>query len=131
MTTAVAENKQNKVVEKKETPARRSVVPEYRIDRREEGYRIRLELPGVPQEGLDIQLKDGNLAVTGKASLPEFEGFKRAYTEFKSVHYAANFRISDDINGQAVTAALVNGVLTLDLPKREEVLPRTIKVNVS
>jgi HSP20 family molecular chaperone IbpA len=51
------------------------------------------------------------------------------YTEYNVGHYARAFTLPNNIDRDAITAQVENGVLTLTLPKSKEVLPRRIAVN--
>jgi len=137
MTTAVAENKhetQNEALEttsERETIKRRAVVPEYTANNLEGGYEIRIEMPGVREEDLDITVKDRLLTVRGQTLPLSPEGLRPVYAELSEVDYAAGFRLSDDIDDEAIGASLNNGLLTVTLPKMKERMPRTIEVKAS
>jgi HSP20 family protein len=50
------------------------------------------------------------------------------YTEYNVGHDARSFRLSSKINQNEIGAELIDGVLTLTLPKLAEAKPRTIQV---
>lgn len=144
MTTAVAENKtetRNTELEtnradletsrEKEASKRRVVVPEYTAKNLENGYEIRVEIPGVREADLDITVKDRLLTVRGQQMPLSTDGLRPVYTELSDVDYAAGFRLSDDIDDEGINASLTNGLLTITLPKMEERMPRTIEVKAS
>lgn len=44
--------------------------------------------------------------------------------------FARSFSLANTVNPEAIKADYQNGVLTLNIPKREEAKPKQIKVNV-
>lgn len=88
---------------------------------------LEADLPGVPQEKLDIQVVDGVLTVKGERKLEREGGrFERVSGTFER-----SFKLPPTIDTENITASTRDGVLTLKLPKRAETKPRQIKVNAS
>jgi len=94
-------------------------------------YVLKVEMPGVSKEALDITLNDEDLEIKGKADLKEPEGKERSYSECAMYDYYRRFKVGNDINREAINASLENGILTLTLQKKEEVKPRKIAVTVN
>ena len=46
------------------------------------------------------------------------------------VNYRAAYALPDDVDPEAVSAKLTNGILTVTLKKREAAKPRSIKVSI-
>jgi len=78
----------------------------------EEG--VKIELPGVKAEDVDVTVEGRTLKVTGKS---------RHGTEFS---YAYTVKTSVDETG--ITAKLQDGLLSVTLPKKPEVAPRKIEI---
>ena len=53
------------------------------------------------------------------------------YAEVRTPLYKRSFVLSRDLDTANVTASLVNGVLTLRVPKREQAKPRRIEIKAS
>jgi len=105
-------------------------VPPVDIYETENEYVLKAEMPGVTKEGVEVTLNNKELEINGKinGNLPEDKNLK--YSEFKLYNYHRKFTVGDGINSKALTAKLENGLLTLILPKSEEVKPRKIEVKV-
>ena len=88
-----------------------------------------MEMPGVEKNNIDVRVEDGVLSVEGRLDLAKYQGLQPLYTEYNIGHYARSFRLSNKINQDKIGAELKDGVLSLTLPKVEEVKPRTIKVS--
>lgn len=105
-------------------------VPPVDIYETENEYVIKAEMPGVKKDGVEITLENNELEITGKinGNLPGEEHLK--YAEFKLYNYHRKFNVGNNVNNNALTAKLEDGVLTLNLPKRDELKPRKIEVKV-
>lgn len=97
------------------TSSRPVVAPAVDIYENDEGYLVFADLPGVASEGIDIRYEDGELRLQGARAERE--------ADFLRV-----FRIPEDVDAQAIDAALDKGVLELRLPKAKTVQPRKIVV---
>lgn len=104
-------------------------VPLADIYETEDLYSLKLEIPGVPKENLDISIENNELTISAKTALDAKPEGKCRYSEFSSMDYKRSFRIGNDIDRSKVEAKLANGVLTLLLHKHETVKPRKITIN--
>lgn len=93
------------------------------------GLTLVADLPGVGKDGLDIDLREGVLTLLGKVEELSSE-WRPLQQEYRLGGYLRRFNISDDIDREAISATLKDGVLTLDLPKVMEARPRKIQVQV-
>jgi HSP20 family protein len=94
-----------------------------------EGYTVTALLPGLAPEAIDLQLSDRTLTIGGELSLPELpEGAGYRIRELAGGRFQRSVSFAYPLEGGAVTAAYVNGVLTLRLPKAEAARPRRIAV---
>ncbi|MBX3028448.1 Hsp20/alpha crystallin family protein [bacterium] len=95
-----------------------------------DGVTVRAELPGVDPAAIAINVEGRTLTI--KAERREERREKGAYQlrerAFGSFSHA--FRLSDDLDGEAITAEAKHGVLTVRIPKRAEARPRQIEVKV-
>ena len=97
----------------------------------EHNYTLRLEMPGVLKEDLDVTLNNEELEISGKVTNEVPEGKNLRYAEYSLHNYRRKFRIGQEIDRNSITANLENGVLTLTLAKTEAVKPRKIEINVT
>jgi HSP20 family protein len=90
---------------------------------------VEAELPGLDQDNLEIYVDRGNqLTIKGQRHAPEHDQVtwyrrERSFGEFTRV-----VELSEDVDPDKVSAEFKQGVLTILLPKKEEVKPRRIKV---
>ncbi len=97
----------------------------------EEGVIVKADLPGVSKESLNVQVDKEILTIEGTVSLDVPEKMEARYAEVQSSRYRHSFTLSQDLDTSRIEAELKNGVLTLTIPKREEVKPRKITVNAA
>jgi HSP20 family protein len=88
------------------------------------------DLPGVEPSGLDIDLKDGVLTISGRTEAAP-EGEHVLIEEYQVGRFYRRFSLSEVIDQGQIEASLTNGVLTLILPKIEPAKPRKIKVSAN
>lgn len=97
----------------------------------DDAYRIRVELPGVAEDDVDVSLHDDILTITGekKEERTEKDEDRRLYfTERAYGSFQRSFRVPENVQQDKIKAEFDKGVLTLTLPKREE--PKTEKKTI-
>lgn len=92
---------------------------------------LKLEIPGVKTEDLDIRLENQTLLIKGERKFEsdeKAENFHRIERRFGS--FVRSFTLPQTVNTEGVTATSDAGVLTISLAKKAEAQPKQIKVNV-
>jgi len=102
--------------------------PDIDILEKPDGYVIYADLPGVSDESVSVRLEKGNLAIDAQLTTVPDADWRPVHLEYRLGGYHREFRISEDIDSNGVSARLSNGVLELHLPKSAERRPRTIPV---
>jgi len=94
-----------------------------------EDYRIVMDLPGVRNEDLEINLENEVLTIKAERSLEVPEGYQSRRSELPGkATWRRSFNLGSGIDYDRISARLDSGILTLSLPKNEKVLPRRIQV---
>src|SRR6266540_1005495 len=102
------------------------------VDIVEEKDRILMtaELPGFKENEIEIQMEGGVLTLRGeRKSEVEKEGrtfhrMERSYGQF-----VRSFTLPNNVERERIQANFANGLLHIELPKREEAKPRQIKIS--
>ena len=92
---------------------------------------LKLEVPGMKESDLDIQLENNVLTVKGERKFEKEEkeeNFHRIERRYGS--FFRSFTIPNTVNPESVKASCDAGVLKLELEKRAEAKPKQIKVEV-
>jgi len=104
------------------------VLPEVNIFETKDGYTVEAEMPGVSKDGLEITLEGNELTIVGHRNHETVTGTplfrERGHADFRRV-----FELDPAIDTTKVAAKMDQGVLTLTLPKSEQVRPRKISVD--
>ena len=119
---------QNRELEKKEetTVPVRIFLPTADIYETQDALTVTLEIPGVEKDKVEVSVEDGVLKVEGRLDFSKYQGLQPLYTEYNVGNYSRSFRLSSKIDQSSISAELKDGVLSLVLPKVQEVKPRTI-----
>lgn len=81
---------------------------------------VQLDMPGIRKESLRLQVKDRLLEVDA-----ERDSGDRAHlilNEIKPVRYFRTFELGTDLDSDHITAEYYHGVLTIRIPKKENVI---------
>ena len=118
-------------LEKKQesTVPARFYLPNTDIFETDQALSLIVEMPGVDKNKVDVRVEDGVLTIEGRLDFSKYEGMQPVYTEYNVGHYRRSFSLSNKVDQTKIRAEMKDGVLTLVLPKPEEVKPRRISVN--
>jgi HSP20 family protein len=92
------------------------------------GYTLEVEMPGVNKEGLEISVENNELTILGRRSLPTIDGTV-IHRESRLNSFRRTFELDPSIDMGKINAKIDQGVVTLTLPKTEQVKPRKITVS--
>lgn len=104
------------------------ITPVASVNEAPEGYTLELEMPGVSKAGLEISVENHEISIIGRKQITTPEGTV-VHRESRSHHYRRAFEIDPSIDTAKISARISQGVVTLTLPKAEEVKPRRIAVS--
>ena len=99
----------------------------------ESAYQIDVEVPAVAAEDLSVSVTDGVLSVSGERRVVERdeENEGRVHrVERRYGKFVRNFQLPDDADHEAISAENRDGVLYLQIGKRESAKTRDIEVKV-
>ena len=101
------------------------------VDVAEDGEKIhvKVEVPGMEEKDLRINFEDGLLTVSGERQFERKEDrnyhrIERAYGSF-----VRTFSLPRSVDASQIVANYRNGVLEIEIPKKEEAKPRQIQIN--
>lgn len=99
-----------------------------------DGIQVRVELPGMRNEDIDVSLENSILTISGeKKEYREEGGEKEQYhlSERRWGRFSRVFVLPREVEAERIEARYENGVLTLSIPKSERAKPRRIEVHTS
>jgi len=109
-------------------PERWVRTPPIDIFETEQGLVLRADLPGVPADGLELQVQDNRLTLLGRVASPVPDNAELIHAEYHSGDFFRSFILSDDVDHERISAKLTNGVLEVLLPRIPRSLPRRISI---
>ena len=92
-----------------------------------DGYTLEVEMPGVSKENLEMWVENNELTILGRRSMLSVEGML-IHRESRSENFRRSFELDPSIDAGKISAKIEQGVVTLTLPKAEQVKPRKIAV---
>jgi HSP20 family protein len=95
-----------------------------------EGITLEADMPGVSKDRLQLKVDKDSLLIEGDIHFDMPEGMEALHADVRATRYSRSFALSRELDAEGIDASLKDGVLTLRIPKRAEVRPRKIKVNV-
>lgn len=96
-----------------------------------DGYQIEVVAPGFEKNDLKINLETGVLTISGeKKGEVKSEDEKQIRNEYRYRSFKRSFTLDEKIDAEKIDAKYLNGVLTLSLPKREEVKTSAKEISV-
>lgn len=96
-----------------------------------ESITVLADMPGVRTEDLKIDLREGTLTLQGEVGETDREGETEVLREFTSGTFFRQFQMAETVDQDRIDAKLVDGVLTLVLPKVSAAIPRQITVKTT
>jgi HSP20 family protein len=108
---------------------RRAVRPIGNICEEHDAVVLRLEMPGVSKDGIEVNVNGDTLSIYGRRS-SYAEDVSYIVRERQDTDFRAIYTLDERVNREKVDARMENGILTVRLHLKEEVKPRKIDVKV-
>ena len=106
----------------------RTVRPVGNIVKEEGKVVLKLEMPGVTKENVELKIENDQLIVQGKRHTEEGD-VRVVLRERPFGDYFQSFTLEDTVDRDQVEAAMEQGVLTVTLNLKESYKPRKIQIN--
>jgi HSP20 family protein len=103
-------------------------VPNFDIEETEDAWIVEADLPGVRRKDMNVEVRDGELVVSGEIKERERTGVLRHRTR-RTGEFEIRVALPGDVDPQAVEANVDHGVLSVRIPKPERAKPRQVEVS--
>lgn len=103
--------------------------PRLNLSENENSYEVTVDLPGMKPEDVNVELRHGDLWITGnrqgesEEKSKTYHRIERYYGEFRRV-----MRLGDDVEPENVEADYKDGVLHISVPKSETAKTKRIEI---
>jgi len=104
--------------------------PSVDLSETENTYEVKAEMPGMKKEDIKVEVKENVLTLTGekkhetKDDKKNFHRLERVYGRFQR-----SFRLPKEVKSGEIKAKYRNGVLTIEIPKAEEMKPKEVAIS--
>lgn len=95
-------------------------------------YTVKLEVPGIPKENINIEFQGNSLVVKGERK-EEKEVNEEKYHRVERFYgsFSRSFMLPSDVAPDKIKATLTDGILELVIPKSEEKKAKAIAINAA
>ena len=112
-------------------PFQGTAYPKVNVYEYDDKVGIVAEIPGLDKKQLNIEVENGTLTISGdKHGVHEEEGAKVLRRELKSSSFKRSFELGELLDGDNVSANFQDGVLSVNIPKKEPELPKKHFVDI-
>ena len=106
--------------------------PRVNVSETEEALEVTAEVPGFTAEDVNVTLHEGELVLEGDLAASNDEKSEEdrrlVYRERRALKFRRSFRINVDVDYDAISALVKDGLLTVTLPKAAAAKPKQIQV---
>ena len=118
-----------------------SFSPDVDVVQTKDAYTISMDLPGMSENDVTIDLHEGILTIasqkteakTEENAAGEQQSCEPVYLlrERRSMQFSRSFKLPRDTNRNEISAAFKNGVLEVKIPRKEAEQPKRIAISVA
>jgi HSP20 family protein len=108
----------------------RMLVPAIDVSENEHAFVVTTELPGLAKTDVQIAFENGVLSISGEKKQSDTkEGVNWHRVERRYGAFRRSVTLPRGAAGENAKATFADGLLTIEVPKREEIKPRTIQIS--
>jgi HSP20 family protein len=114
-------------LEKRDENRTVTIQPSCAICEEDGKVKLRLEMPGICKEDIEVSVEKNELAISAKSKAQPVTG-AYLFRERRVGEYRKRFIIDETIDREKIEASMANGVLTLSLTIKEAAKPRKVEI---
>jgi HSP20 family molecular chaperone IbpA len=114
----------------KARPDTAAMLPRVDVLEDEGGITLHADLPGVPRDQLELKVDGDTLLIEASVAALSLPDLDPVYAEVRLPRYRRAFTLSRELDPGRIEARLVDGVLSLRIPKQDHARPRRIEVQL-
>ena len=109
-----------------------SWIPPVDVAETQERILVRAEVPGMKQDDIQIEYENGMLTIRGERKIEkEDPGLQWHRVERTYGNFSRSFTLPRTVDPERIGATYRDGVLEIEVPKKEEAKPKQIKIAVT
>ena len=107
-------------------------LPNMDVQEDKDRFTISMELPGLSKDDVSLTVREGMLTIEGERKQEEEkEGVNYHRVERRYGKFLRSFQLPVRVQEDKIEAVFKDGVLTVQIPKAEEVKPKQIAVKIA
>lgn len=116
---------------------RASGVPKVDVKEGKDAYTMEMDLPGMSEKDVNVELDHGVLTVSSQheekreEKSDEAKDGKWLIRERRTTSFSRRFTLPEDVDGENVEANFKNGVLTVRIPRKALAAPKKIAITAN
>ena len=112
-------------------PYQGSAYPKVNVYEYDDKVGIVAEIPGLTKKQLNVEVEDNVLPISGdKHGVWEEDGAKVIRRELKASSFKRSFQLGELLDGESVDANFKDGILSIEIPKTEPVVPKKHSIKI-
>ena len=104
--------------------------PRTNVGETESGYTVAMELPGLSNDQINVEVQEGRLEISGEKIIDKDEDTKWSRFERASGKFKRVFEFSKPVDLDEISATFENGVLGILVPKSAKAIPRKVDIQI-
>lgn len=111
---------------------RNTMSPKLDIAEMKDKFEIKAELPGMDEKDINLSVDDGVLTLSGEKKADNEEKGKGYYLrECSYGTFSRSVRLPENVADDKIGAEFKNGILVIDMPKKEPTIAKARKIEIS
>ena len=106
--------------------------PAVDVKESDNSFTLTADIPGLTKKEVKVNVTDGILSISGERKFEdEKESGNYHYRERRYGSFSRTFNLPETVNEEDISASFKNGILSIELPKHEVVLPKEREIKIS
>ena len=106
--------------------------PAVDVKESDNSFTLTADIPGLTKKEVKVNITDGILSISGERKFEdEKENGNYHYRERRYGSFSRTFNLPETVNEEDISASFKNGILSIELPKHEVVLPKEREIKIS
>jgi len=108
-------------------------LPSVDVRETEKAFLLEAELPGYDEGDIEVRLDGNNLTIESKKEAEKAEEKDSNYLvrERRISSFSRSFKLPENADAGAISASFKSGILSLEIPKKEEAQTKVIQISKS
>ena len=106
--------------------------PAVDVKESDNSFTLTADIPGLTKKEVKVNITDGILSISGERKFEdEKESGNYHYRERRYGSFSRTFNLPETVNEEDISASFKNGILSIELPKHEVVIPKEREIKIS